>query len=51
MGADRVIDAGLRGRPREIESREITNAVRYLARSGCGWFRELGATFPVPDYS
>ncbi|MDN2578950.1 IS5 family transposase [Aquibium sp. ELW1220] len=28
---------GRRGRPREFEFREVINAVRYLARSGCGW--------------
>jgi transposase len=26
-----------RGRPREVDLREIINAVRYLVRSGCGW--------------
>jgi len=26
-----------RGRPREVEFREVINAVRYLVRSGCGW--------------
>src|SRR5271168_2824548 len=28
---------GRRGRPREVEFREVVNAVRYLVRSGCGW--------------
>jgi len=28
---------GCRGRPREIDFREVINAVRYLVRSGCGW--------------
>lgn len=28
---------GRRGRPREVEFREVMNAVRYLVRSGCGW--------------
>ncbi len=28
---------GRRGRPREVDFREVINAVRYLARSGCGW--------------
>ncbi len=39
MGADRTADAklGRMGRPREIEFREVINAVRYLVRSGCGW--------------
>src|SRR3954454_7284725 len=35
---------GRRGRPREIEFREVINAVRYLVRSGCGW-RMLPAHF------
>ncbi|TGT35866.1 IS5 family transposase [Mesorhizobium sp. M8A.F.Ca.ET.165.01.1.1] len=26
-----------RGRPREVDFREVVNAVRYLVRSGCGW--------------
>ena len=28
---------GHRGGPREVEFREVINAVRYLVRSGCGW--------------
>src|ERR1700721_1308202 len=28
---------GRRGRPREVEFREVINAVRYLVRSGGGW--------------
>jgi transposase len=28
---------GRRGRPREVEFREVINAVRCLVRSGCGW--------------
>ena len=28
---------GRRGRPRQVEFREVINAVRYLARSGGGW--------------
>jgi transposase len=28
---------GHRGRPREIEFREVMNAARFLVRSGCGW--------------
>jgi transposase len=28
---------GWRGWPREVEFRERINAVRYWARSGCGW--------------
>lgn len=27
---------GRRGRPREVNFREVINAVRYLVRSGCG---------------
>src|ERR1700678_2955692 len=30
---------GRRGRPREVDFREVVNAVRYLVRSGCGWRR------------
>lgn len=39
MGAGRAFDAtpGHRGKPREIECREVINAVRHLVRSGCGW--------------
>ncbi|GAN91686.1 transposase [Gluconobacter frateurii M-2] len=29
--------SGHRGRLREVEFREVINAVRYLVRSGCGW--------------
>ncbi len=29
---------GRRGRPREVEFREVINAVRNLVRSGCGWW-------------
>ncbi|MFG1481240.1 transposase, partial [Xanthobacter sp. V4C-4] len=52
---------GRRGRPREMEFREVINAVRYLVHSGggwrmlpihfghwrtvCGWFRELARRF------
>src|SRR5208283_562238 len=28
---------GRRGRRREVDFREVINAVRYLVRSGCGW--------------
>ncbi|WP_081482862.1 IS5-like element ISGdi2 family transposase [Gluconacetobacter diazotrophicus] len=54
-------EPGRTGRPREIEFREVINAVRYLVRSGCdwrmlpihfghwrtvyGWFRELARRF------
>src|SRR5688572_12289306 len=53
------------GRPREVEFREVINAVRYLVRSGCvwrmlpvhfrpwqtvyGWFRELARRFSRPS--
>src|ERR1700722_17667704 len=33
----RMPKLGRRGRPREVEFREVINAVRYLVRSGCGW--------------
>lgn len=33
------------GRRREIELREVVNAIRYLARTGCGW-RMLPVNFP-----
>lgn len=52
---------GRRGRPREVDFREVINAARYLVRSGCvwrmlpihfgpwqtvyGWFRELARWF------
>jgi transposase len=57
---------GRRGRPREVEFREVINAVRYLVRSGCGWrmlpihfgpwrtvygwFRGTGPALSVPDH-
>lgn len=28
---------GRRGRPHEVDFREVINAVRYLVLSGCGW--------------
>lgn len=28
---------GRRGRPREVDFREVINAVRYLVRLDCGW--------------
>lgn len=28
---------GRRGRPREVDFREVINAVHYLVCSGCGW--------------
>lgn len=34
-----------RGRPREVDLREIINAIRYLVRTGCGW-RMLPKDFP-----
>jgi putative transposase len=33
------------GRRQEIELREVVNAIRYLARTGCGW-RMLPVNFP-----
>jgi len=33
------------GRPRDIELREVVNAIRYLVRTGCGW-RMLPKDFP-----
>ncbi len=30
-------EPGRQGRPREVEFREVIDAVRYLVRSGCGW--------------
>ena len=33
------------GRQREVELREVVNAIRYLARTGCGW-RMLAKDFP-----
>ncbi len=32
-----LIPVSKRGRPREIESREVLNAIFYQARSGCQW--------------
>ena len=56
---------GHRGRPREVEFREVISAVLYLVRSGCdwpmppvhfghwqtvyGWFRELARRFACPN--
>lgn len=63
MESDRATDTRpeWRGRPREVDFREVVNAVRYLVRFGCawrmlpvhfgpwqsvyGWFRELGRRF------
>lgn len=33
------------GRPREVDLREVVNAIRYLVRTGCGW-RMLPKDFP-----
>jgi transposase len=33
------------GRPASVDSREVLNAIRYLARAGCGW-RMLPNDFP-----
>ena len=56
-----IPEPGRMGRPREIEFREVINALRYLVHSGCGrrmlpvhfghwrtvygWFRELVRRF------
>ena len=37
-----------RGRPREVDLREIMNAIRYLVRTGCGW-RMLPKDFPPSE--
>jgi putative transposase len=34
-----------RGRPPGVDLREVVNAIRYLARTGCGW-RMLPKDFP-----
>jgi transposase len=36
---------GKTGRRRQIDLREVLNAIRYLARTGCGW-RMLPINFP-----
>jgi putative transposase len=38
--------AGKTGRRRRIDLREVLNALRYLARTGCGW-RMLPVNFPA----
>ena len=40
-------DAARIGRRRRVDLREVLNAIRYLARTGCGW-RTLPKHFP-PD--
>jgi hypothetical protein len=40
-------DAARIGRRRRVDLREVLNAIRYLARTGCGW-RTLPKDFP-PD--
>ncbi len=40
---------GRRGRPREVDFREVINAVRYLVRSGCGWRMLAGPLRGVAD--
>ncbi len=37
--------ASKRGRPREVDLREIINALLYMVRSGCAW-RSLPHDFP-----
>ena len=36
---------GRTGRRREVDLREVLNAIRYVARTGCGW-RMLPKDFP-----
>ena len=36
---------GKTGRRRRVDLREVLNAIRYLARTGCGW-RMLAHDFP-----
>ena len=47
MGADRAHAPGAArtGRPLSVDLREVLNAIRYLARAGCGW-RMLLKEFP-----
>ena len=48
MGADRAVAAQVparAGRRREIDLREVLNAIRYMARTGGGW-RMLPKDFP-----
>lgn len=39
---------GVWGRPREVDLREIVNAIFYLVRTGCHW-RFLPHDFPHPS--
>jgi putative transposase len=39
---------GTRGRPREVDLREIVHAIFYLVRTGCQW-RYLPNDFPHPS--
>jgi len=44
--APMIPPARLGGRPREVNLREVVNAVLYVARSGCAW-RLLPREFPT----
>lgn len=41
-----VLSLSGRGRPRQVELREIVNAIFYVLRSGCAW-RLLPHDFPA----
>ncbi len=41
-----VLNPSNRGRPRQVDLREIVNAIRYVLRTGCAW-RLLPHDFPV----
>lgn len=41
-----VLTLSKRGRPRQVDLREIVNAIRYVLRTGCAW-RLLPHDFPV----
>jgi len=41
-----VLNQSKRGRPRQVELREVVNAIRYLLRTGCAW-RLLPHDFPA----
>jgi putative transposase len=41
-----ILKQSKRGRPRQVELREVVNAIRYLLRTGCAW-RLLPHDFPA----
>jgi putative transposase len=41
-----ILNPSKRGRPRQVDLREIINAIRYLLRTGCAW-RLLPHDFPA----